>query len=259
LITQAEQIPQMAHLVTHVFGEHLGQWDDGVNALQLLKQVPSFTCGSESDQAIARSVATLELAAGKRTSLSDLSTSDQIRVLAGAASALSEQKIAERAEALFRKAVELAQSGVPKEDPANRALAVAGNNLACALEERSSRGSTETDLMIFAAQTGRKYWEIAGTWLQVERAEYRLSQTFLKAGDTKRSLDHAQFCLEIVQKNNAPALEFFFAHEALALAEKARGNDAEFSKAAAQAKVNFEKLNEEDKSWCRSALQKISR
>ncbi|MGZ3775836.1 MAG: hypothetical protein ACXVCY_18745, partial [Pseudobdellovibrionaceae bacterium] len=175
LIIQDDQIAQMANLVTHIFGEHLARWDEGIQTLQQLKQLPVFKTGTDTEKAINRSVASLELAAGKRTSLEDLSKSDQIRVLTVASSALCVQENAEKAHTFFRKALEIAQLGLPKEDPANRYLAVTGNNLACALEERPSRNSTETELMILSAQVARKYWEIAGTWLEVERAEYRLS------------------------------------------------------------------------------------
>lgn len=258
LISQGDQIPQMVHLVTHVVGEHLGQWDEGIKTLQMLKLLPSFESGSESDKAIIRSIASLELASGKRSSVADLPKSDQIRVLAVAASALCEQKSVTNAHTYFQQAIEIAQSALPKEDPANRALAVAGNNLACALEEKASRNSAETDLMILAAQAGRNFWEVAGTWLQVERAEYRLSQTYLKAGDLVRSLEHAQTCLEIAQENNAPSLEFFFGYEALALAERARGNAIGYSKAAQQVKSYFDKLSDDDKSWCEASLKKLS-
>lgn len=257
LINQENQIAQMAQLVTHVLGEHLGRWNDGVQALQQLKQMPAFKIGTDGDKAITRSIASLELASGKRSNVEDVPTSEQIRVLTIAASALSEQRHIEKAQTLFHKAVEIAQLGLPKEDPANRALAVTGNNLACALEERSSRSSAETELMILAAQTARKYWEIAGTWLEVERAEYRLAMSYLKSGDLVRSLKHAQIGLEIMQENNAPALEFFFGYEALALAEKAKGNAVGFTMAYEQAKANFEKLSEDDKSWCILALTNL--
>lgn len=236
LIETGEQIPQMAALVTHVFGEHLGKWSEGVATLKQLKAVRAFETGTESEHAVNRSIASLELAAGQRSSLGDTSTSDQVRILAVAASALSAQKDADKAQSLFRQALEKAQTGIAKEDPANRALAVTGNNLACALEEQPARTPAETELMILAAQTGRKFWALAGTWLHVERAEYRLAQTYLKAGDTVRALQHAQTCLELSQENDAPALEMFFGYEALALAERARGNTIGFSKALEQMK-----------------------
>lgn len=257
LIEKNDQIPPIAQLITHVFGEHLGFWDKGIELLQQLKAIPVFDSASESNKAIARSIASLELTGGMRQSIDDFSVSDQIRILTVAASALSEQKNSEKAHYLFRKALDKGQLGIDKTDPANHALAVTGNNLACALEEKKSRTKSETDLMILAAQTGRKYWEIAGSWLEVERAEYRLSQTYLKANDFVKALEHAQTCLEVVQENNAPPLEFFFGYEALALIEKARNNSIGFLKAVEQVKANFEKLNSEDKSWCESSLSKL--
>jgi hypothetical protein len=80
------------------------------------------------------------LAGGTRTTLADLSNSDQIRVLAIAAAALVEQGDALRAQMLFRNGLELAQHGLGAEDPANRELAVAGNNLACALHRATVNG-----------------------------------------------------------------------------------------------------------------------
>ncbi len=257
LVETASQIPQIAHLITHVLGEHLGQWDNGVQLIQKLKQVPSFLKDSESDKAITRSITSLELASGNRSSVQDLSVSDQIRVLAVTASALSEQKDSERAQALFRDALEKAQLGIQKDDPANRALAVAGNNLACSLEEKETRTAKDTELMILAAQTGRKYWEIAGTWKEVTWGEYRLAMTYLKAQDLTKALEHAQICLEIAQENNAPALEMFFGYEVLTLVEKSRKNSIGFAKALEQANSYFEKLSAEDKNWCKPSLEKL--
>lgn len=65
--------------------------------------------------------------------------------------------------------------------PAFRALAVTGNNLACTLEEKNHRSLQETELMILASRTARKYWELAGGWLEISRAEYRLAMNYLQA------------------------------------------------------------------------------
>jgi hypothetical protein len=108
--------------------------------------------------------------------------------------------------------------------------------------------------MVLAAQTARTYWGIAGTWLQWERAEYRLAKTYLQAANPARSLEHAQKCLEISHLNSAPALELFFGHEALALAHKAMGNTAEFAEAATHATSYFDALGADDQVWCAAAL-----
>lgn len=257
IIEQPDQVPAMAHLVTHVFGEHLGRWDEGIRLLNELRRIPAFEQAGENALAVARYIATLELAGGKRTSVEDLSNSDQIRVLVITAAALTEQGNAPRAQTLFRHGLKVAQQGLRAEDPANRALAVAGNNLACALEEKSVRSVPETELMILAAQTARTYWGIAGNWLQWERAEYRLAKTYVQAGDSARSLEHARKCLEISQLNSAPALELFFGWEASALAQKAMGNAAGFAHAATQARHYFNSLGTEDQGWCTGALESL--
>lgn len=257
VIETNDQIPRLAQLITHVFGEHLGQWDKGILLLQELKSIPEFEASSESGPAITRSIAALGLASGQKTSVDELSMSDQIRVFATAASALSERNDPVNADKWFREALGKAHNGLDKTDPANRALAVTANNLACALEDKPSRNEIETEFMILTAQTARKYWEIAGAWLEVERAEYRLSQSYLKAGNFAQSLEHARKCLDIANTNSAPPLEFFFGYEALALAEKALGNDSGFETALANMKVHFEKLDSEDKPWCEPSLKKL--
>lgn len=259
-VESADQIPRLAQLVTHVFGEHLGEWKKGIEILLQLKTIPQLT-GTSAEAglgALDRSVVVLELSCGRRTSVDDLPLSDQIRVLTTAASALREQRDPERAQIYFRNAMDKAHLGLQKDDPANRALAVTGNNLACALEEKTARTSVETEFMILAAQAARKYWEIAGTWMEVERAEYRLSQSYLKANDFAKSLEHAKNCIEIATANNAPPLELFFGYEALALAEKMRGNVLGFQKAVEHVRMNFDRLSAEDQAWCEPSLKRLT-
>ena len=113
----------------------------------------------------------------------------------------------------------------------NRAMAVAGHNLAASLEEKSVLSADEIALMLMAAKASRTYWERAGTWLQVERAEYQLATTFLKSGDLVQAEFHARECGRVVTENNAPALEQFFAAEALARVMRVAKNEAAFNAA----------------------------
>lgn len=223
LIEKNEQIPQLSQLVTHVMGEHLGKWQEGILFLNSLKHLKPFTAGSESEKAIDRSIAVLKLASGDEAATNGFTPSDIIRIFAVTSSALSEQAQTARAQAYFREALQRAEQGLSKEDPANRALAVTGNNLACSLEEKPERTSEEKNLMILAAQTGRKFWEIAGTWLEVERAEYRLAMTYLKAEEPQKAYDHAQTCIDIMKKNGADTEELSYGYQALDLAKKALG------------------------------------
>jgi tetratricopeptide (TPR) repeat protein len=254
LIHDNSQIPALTHLATHVYGEHLGRWEDAIRFLRRLKDIPAFVPGSESDHAIARSVAALEIARGGEHTAPGLSLSDRIRVLAVAASALCGQGQTQRAQEVFQEAIDLT-GGLARSDPANRALAVTGNNLACSLEEKEHRSTRDNEMMILAAHTGRQFWEIAGGWLETERAEYRLAMSYLKAEDFPKALHHARLCLEIADKNGAEPLEFFFGNEALALAEKALGNGGGYARAVDEARAAFAKLGDDDKAWCEATLK----
>ena len=126
------------------------------------------------------------------------------------------------------------------------------------------------------SRTARRFWALAGTWLETERAEYRLAMTWLQAGDPALARHHAQQCLAIVQANGSVPLERFFASEALALAEAADGNAAGHAAALAQAREAFAALgytgvpvedlwaaaraalDEADQSWCRASLDKLA-
>ncbi len=258
LLTENSQIPAFVYLAAHVFGEHLGLWKDGIDFLQNLKDLSVFQPNTDSQTAIERSIATLKLAGGLSSDLHSFGISDQIRIYASAAAALCGQSQVNKASEFFKQSLEMAQAGLNKTDPANRALAVTGNNLAATLEEKETRSIEENQLMILAALTGRKFWEIAGTWLNVERAEYRLCMSYLKSGRLPQALEHAQLCLEVIEQNKAEPMEYFFGYEALGLVEKARSNHIGFEKAVEHAKKYFDLIvNESDKSWCKNSLEKL--
>jgi hypothetical protein len=223
-VTKPGDVPGFTALLVHVAGEHLGRWREGLDALAQIE----VASGSPEEQAVLRGRATLLLGAGERGAAEDLIerahpaglpvTSTRVRVFAVAASALAGQKKTRDAIALFEEALRLASYGPGKTDPAARALAVTGNNLACALEETKGRTADEDRLMELAAKVGRRYWEVAGGWLEVERAEYRLAMTYIALGRGREALDYAEACLAICEKNGAEADEIKYAREAVAKA-----------------------------------------
>ena len=263
LVDGPAHVAPMAGLLFHVFGDHLGRWDDGIAALTTLEASPVCAAGSPEARAVSRCRASLALCAGRDDTRSAMTASDAIRVTAVAAAALAAQQ-APRAMALMCDALARSDAAqLPPQDPAHRALAVAGNNLACTLEEKSVRSADEVALMILAAQTGRRFWGLAGGWLETERAEYRLAMTWLQAGDGAQARHHAQACLDIVQKEAAPALERFFAREAVArVARAANSADAvdavDAVAAVALARAAFAELNEDDRGWCQPSLDKLA-
>lgn len=257
LVSESRQLSSMAHLAHHVFGSHLALWQDGIHFQQTLAALPCCASGSAEAQAIARHVSALRLAGGLGDDRPAASASERIRLTAIAANSLTEHEAA-RAATLLEEALAMAETaGLPDTDPFHRALAIAGNNMASTLEEKPSLSADDRRLMILAAQTGRRHWAIAGTWLETERAEYRLAMSWLKAGDTAQARQHAQNCLEIVHAHEDPALEAFFGWEALGVVERAAGNATGHGHAVAQAETAFARLAESDQGWCRASLDKL--
>ncbi len=256
LVETNDDLAQLVNLVAHVMGEHLAKWNAGIELLVALKANPKFAPGTTTEGAIQRSIEVMKIGGGQSASLDGFNTSDQIRIMAVAGSALAERD-AMKARDLLTKSLNLARTGLDQKDPANRALAITGNNLASVLEEKGNRSPAETELMILASQTARKYWEVAGTWLEVSRAEYRLAKTFLQAQDLDRAFRHAQICVELCMENKAGEMDAFYSYEALALVEKARGNQVGFAKASDYAKHYFGLLSPEDQKWCEESLKKL--
>lgn len=257
LVADETQLAALAQLAHHVHGEHLGRWAEGRVLLQGLREHPACSAGGPAAAAIARLQASLALCEGSADGRAAMPASERIRVNALAAANLAERDTA-RASALFAEALaEADRAALDAADPANRALAVTGNNLACTLEEKAARTPAERELMIAAAQAARRYWALAGGWLETERAEYRLAMSWLQAGDPARALQHAEACLAIVAAHGGPALERFFGHEALALAERAAGHAAAGDAAVALAQADFAALDTGDQAWCRATLDRL--
>lgn len=258
LVVDEPQIERLAALMHHVHGTHLSEWQRGTEALQSLRSLSAYREGGPSGQSLRRSLASLAACAGSVTAADALAPSDRIRVGAMVAESLAPHDPA-RAATMLREALALAQrSELPDSDPMHRALAAACNNLASGLEMKTTRSADERALMILAAQSARQHWERAGTWLEVERAEYRLAMTWLQANDLAQARQHAQACLAIVDANQGAALERFFGWEALGTVERAAGDAAAHGHALERARAAFDALSDDDRGWCRDSLDKLA-
>jgi len=295
LLHKPEQAVALARLAHHLLGEHLGRFDEGRACLQRLAQAPCLRGRSDAVEAqaeaeaqaqaeaqarahaldaIARFQDALRLAAGQADPRAGRSPSERLRVGALALASLAPHD-APRAQALLDSlCAELDQAALPDTDPAVRALAAMANNAAATLAERALGASPGLDeasrsLMLHAAQVARAAWARAGTWLEVERADYRLALCALAAGDLAQARRHAAPCLHTVQAHGAPPLEAFFAWEACARIERAAlagqrlgADDAAstpqaLAEAIAQAQAAFAQLPAEDQAWCRSSLEAL--
>ena len=256
LAKNVPELVRLAGLATHLFGEHLGQWGDGIHFLESLRAHSAFGSESEIEKTLERSIAALQIGGGESPSLKHFTVSDQIRVKALAAVSLVERNVV-LARKLFEESLDLAKTAIDNHDPAHRALAVTGNNLACGLEEKSIRSAEETELMLLSARAARTHWERAGGWLEVSRAEYRLALSYLSAKHSAPATTHAELCLKLCLENKASDVDMFFAYEALARAAKFGGEGVKWQSAVDHAKAHFVKLSGDDKSWCESSLKAL--
>ncbi|MEO8487844.1 MAG: hypothetical protein ABI585_16075 [Betaproteobacteria bacterium] len=255
LVDAPSRVAPFARLVTHVFGEHLGEWRRGSILLEALRD--RARDDDAAAQAIARGVATLAYAAGDATALDGLSEENRIAALSAASSVFVGRALYSRALDTYAQALGLAATGLPDGSPALRALAVGGNNLAATLESKPDRNADETRGMVDAARASLVYWKRAGTWLEEERAEYLLARSFLSARQPGEAAVHASRCVALCERHDAPAFERFFGCVALALAERDLGDAAAFESTRERARALATSLAADERDACASALEEI--
>lgn len=254
--SSGEDAAALARIIAHVFGEHLGRWDDGV---ALLRSLPCVESGDAAPaaQAIARGVAMLRWAGGDETALDASSREDRTAVLASAAAALAGRQAFKRALGAYAQALEIGARAAEENRSVARALAVGGNNLAAALEEKPDRDEDETYGMVTAAEGGLRFWKLAGGWLEEERAHYRLARALLAAGRPTEALRHAARCVEVCANNHAPPLEQFLAHALLSRARRAVGDEGGAQAARRQALDAYEQVDPDQRAWCQPDVREL--
>jgi len=252
------EIDRLLRLAHHIAGAHQGGPPELAAGRALLARLAALPAAGPVARASASAYDhALVLTGDEHHPLAALPGSEALRVQALVAANLADREPA-RAGRLLTEAATAAEAGaLPDTDPAVRALAVAGNNIAAALQELPARDAASTALMLQAAQLGLVFWRRAGTWLEEERAHHRLAVCAAAAGDAALAREHARACAAIVQREGDVALEAFFAHEAAALAEAAAGDTAARALAVARARAAFERLAADDQAWCRETLLKL--
>lgn len=247
------QLQAWMRLLTHVWGEHLGQWAAGEQRLLALARAPAWDGSAELRAAQARHLASLRWCAGQREALQGLDPEDQVAALAAAASALASQGDVTRAVASLEAAWAQADAlALAKDSPAWRSLAVGSNNLAATLHDRPLRDAQADAGMVLAAQRALQAWRLAGTWLEEERAQHRLSTCLLRAGRADEALAAAQCCADVCEAQQAPAFEHFFAQAQIAVSARQAGQLALFQQARERALACLEQVPAADRHWCES-------
>jgi hypothetical protein len=267
-LVRPEDVAPLGRLIAHVYGEHLGRFADGIALLDQLAYHPAARDHAEAQTIVARQLLALRFARGDTGVAPHLGLDDAVSVRATAASMLAGLRRFPQALGLFTEALRLAEGAgedaagaAGREDlrtdspqlrqpsPALRALAIAGNNLAAALEQEAGRDAALTAGMVAAAEAALRYWQRVGTWLEEERAEYRLARACLAAGRVEAALQAARRCVAQVETMDAPAFERVFAYAVLADACRAARDNDGFERARADALAAYAALGGDDRRW----------
>lgn len=234
------------YLAEHVALGHLGDAAARQAFAALLARVPPHP---RLAAGVARGRWALAAASGEAPPAAPLAV--RCRALGHAALALTLQGHAAEARALlFGPEAEALAS----DDAAvRRALAASAHNVAGHLME-APRGPEPDALMVDAARLARRAWETAGTWLNVERADWYLAHCLVTAGDADAALAAAQACLARCEAENADAYERFFGHEAVASAQRARGDTAAVATQRARMAALLPEVGDEQRAYCEKTL-----
>jgi hypothetical protein len=253
--TKPEHLGALVRLVVHLLGEHLGRFDDARWRLAALAGHPLLDEAAQSALRVGQ--ATLDLAQHDATA-ARLSASDRLRAEAAAAAICVARGQSARALQLLASARERV-ARLPADTPADhRPLAVACNNMAWELHDRgAARSDEDSAAMLDIAAASRAHWSKAGTWLEVERADYCLALTHLAAGRADAALPFAAQCLTSCIAHDAPPFEHFFGHEALARVQQARGDGGATAHHVQAAKAAFDRLDADDQAACRKTLDEL--
>lgn len=249
-------VPQLLALIrftTHLLAEHLGRYDDARWRLSALAAHPQADASVQA--AIRVAAASLSLAEHGSAAIAVFKVEDQVRAFAQAAAIAAAQRQLARALTMLARARSVLGHVQTADAAMVRPLAVACNNIAWELHGLGDlRTPEDTAAMLEIAATSREHWARAGTWLEVQRADYCLALTHLAAGQLAAAFAHARSCLEACEANKAPAFEYVFAHEAQARVAEAQQKVASVQAHVLHAQAAFDQLSADDQAACRATL-----
>lgn len=253
LIQSEDELLGLSRLVSHIASDHNFKFNAATVTLQKLFDHPLATA-QKAKLALTRLLVTLKYMADQTEDISNFSLSDRTIIFASTAASLLLQKNFDKAKMLLNNAIAASHSLKENSDPAFKTLAMCTNNMAAALSEKNILTPQEESLMIETAQYARNFWEKAGTWLNVERAEYYLSKYFRKIVDLENAERHGYLCLEICEKEKADPVELFFAHQSLALVFRLKKNDIQYQTHLGFMRKYFTECGQADQSWMKASL-----
>jgi hypothetical protein len=246
------QAAAFVHLAEHVLLGHLA---DGAAMQRMADGLQRHAADQPALQAaLDRSAMAVQLLRGDRVDTAALAPVNAVR--ATAALGRAARRDADGARALMHRATALADATTGDTDVL-KSLAAGWNNIAGQLQSEARHPATDP-LMMGAAQRSREVWAVAGTWVNVERADYFLARCAATLGDSAQALRHAQSCLAICLANDADAYECFFAHESLGEAFVANGDTGAARHELAHMRKLMPEVGDDNRADCRGCIDKLA-
>ncbi len=172
-----QDLIELAALATHVFGEHLGDWQAGMGYLDQLVDAHG-DAPAESLRRIDRQHAVLERLEDVNASLDRFDANDRLYITALALPAITLQRSVAEAETAVAEAMHLLASN---DCHAYRKLfGVVTANLVCDLLDRSALSAARRRLLIVLAEKSHALWLQEGDETDREKSAFRLMQSYQK-------------------------------------------------------------------------------
>ncbi len=231
-------------LAEHVWVAHLG---DAAGLMGFLQALPAATAkGANCGAAVQRTRWVLAMLEGAEPPA--IPPAPRWRAMQNLWTAWAHRGHAAQARAQAMLQHELPLALAQPDLTARRALAAACNNLAADLRGDACGDAQRDALMLDAAHASQQLWASAGTWVNAERADYQLARCYAAVGNGAQALQHAQACLAAIDAHadepQADAFERFFAHEALAGAQRAAGDGTATARERAQMTAKLGAVND---------------
>ncbi|MDP6480208.1 MAG: hypothetical protein QGI75_09220 [Phycisphaerales bacterium] len=140
----------------------------------------------------------------------------------------------------------------------HRASAVSLFNYTWTLLDKEDRTREESDEMVRAAYASRWHWGVVGEPINFARGEWQISRCCAEARMPEAATHHAQLYLSACERDNYGNFDLAFAHEGMARALRAAGEDDEAAvhiEKARQIGAGIEKA--EDRAWLEDNLTGI--
>ena len=244
----------LARLVSHFYGEHLFEIEAGSMLLSRIKEASTTSTYEDLDFYLTV-FEILKNPEKKDESILNLKPDTASRVLMYCSLPLLIHRGSICAEAFWKHSLSIAEALESDLNMSSaKLIASTSNGIACYLEEKNELMGVDSMLLEQSALIARKYWEIAGSSLQIERAEYRISKSSLKLGKLDQALLAAQKCLKIVQKDRLGPFEEFFAIEAILAVKRRMDSAPEFQSEVVLQQKLFNELGPADQAYCKQYL-----